>query len=140
MINIDELRKIIADAPTFTHEINPDGTYRAGAINGDIRSLADIKTIIEQADTITSLRVMVKNLGAKAICKDGVEELTHELNNANRIIAEQADRITELEVNLADVLVAFTQDVYESGELSFSDGNWLCSFAAEWKQDQAGDL
>ena len=98
MINIDELRKIIADAPTFTHEINPDGTYRAGAINGDIRSLADIKTIIEQADTITSLRVMVKNLGAKAICKDGVEELTHELNNANRIIAEQADRITELEM------------------------------------------
>ena len=43
-----------------------------------------------------------------------------------------------------DSVVAFSQSVYETGQLGFGDSNWLCAFASEYElemdKDKAKDV
>lgn len=119
-MNIDELRKIKTWAPSGATDFQE---FECGAI---------------------IYWRLIPFFAFKYECEEWIEIEELDLISTRSIadittIIEQADRIAELEAKCDDLLVAFTQDIYETGELSFSDSQWVCSFAAEW-DNKAGDL
>jgi septal ring factor EnvC (AmiA/AmiB activator) len=103
--NIDELRKIIATAPKNTTYID-SGARSGGRVL--TRSLADITTIIEQADKLETLGNRVKTLECtdfeeNVMLQGLLDESNEQIETARETTIEQSDKIAEQANTIAEL-------------------------------------